>query len=748
MIKILVKYKVLFLLLVIIITGLALSNVKSIVVNTNFFQFLPDNDSEYDFYKQMKLEIKDDESLLIIGIRNEESIYNKNFIKKVQSFTDSLAQINEFKNIKGLTNLSYPMNSFFGLNKVPYLEIKDSVDIKSYQNKIAKDFEITQNFVNKEGTILLIWIEIESGMDNLQIKNVLGKIEHVRGEFPELETYLWGKKYLEFSLSKIMTNEVKDFIIWILLFLLLSLSIIFRKPKAIICSVLLVLISIIIFTGGMAYLKRPFGMMSNLFPTIILIVGISDIIHLSIKYNIEKNKGKTYKETIYNMINEIGWALFITSFTTAVGFFILYLSPMKVLRDFGLEAGIAVMLTFILTLLLTPIFFTDIKNKGHFSLSKRFLSFSDKLFSKLAFLQNYPNTVLIFYGVFILIATFGIYSINTNNQQFSIPNNSELKTNYSFFEKYLGGSRTFELVLLAKKDHKLNEPDILKSVNNIHNYLDSLPYLYAVKSPVLYYRIMHKAYFPSTFDNVDFTLDKKSILKYEKLFNKSYESNYLFNKQKTIYKFNAQMIDLGRHDVATKNKDILNHVKMLIDTTKTNVRISGLDFLFDRSHEQNIYNMLLGLLMAIIIVGFTLGIIFKNFGLTLLALLLNIIPIIITAGIMGFTNLELRSGTSIIFTIAFVIAVDNTIHLLSKFQWERKKGRSVEDAINLAIQECGKAILATSIILMGGFFVLMLSDFNEIFTLGFLMGVVILITLSVDLILAPILILKWFKKYL
>jgi len=131
-----------------------------------------------------------------------------------------------------------------------------------------------------------------------------------------------------------------------------------------------------------------------------------------------------------------------------------------------------------------------------------------------------------------------------------------------------------------------------------------------------------------------------------------------------------------------------------------------------------------------------------------LALLLNIIPIIISAGILGFTNLELRAGSSIIFTIAFVIVVDDTIHLLSKFQWHRKKGDSVEQALHLTLKECGTAIIATSIILIGGFVILMLSDYNEIFTLGFLMSIVILITLTIDLILAPLFILKWFRKYL
>jgi len=95
-----------------------------------------------------------------------------------------------------------------------------------------------------------------------------------------------------------------------------------------------------------------------------------------------------------------------------------------------------------------------------------------------------------------------------------------------------------------------------------------------------------------------------------------------------------------------------------------------------------------------------------------------------------------------------VIVVDDTIHLLSKFEWHRKKGESVEQAVHLALKECGTAIIATSIILIGGFVILMLSDYNEIFTLGFLMSIVILITLTIDLILAPLFILKWFRKYL
>lgn len=747
MIKTLVKYKILFFLLIIFLTVIASFNISSIKVNTNFSQFLPDNDPEYLFNKNLKDQLKNDESILIIGIENLPTIYNKSFLKNVNAFTDSLENIENIKNIRSITNLSYPIKSMFGLLSFPYLELNDTIDIKIQAKKIIKDFSVTQNFVNKDGTALFIWLELKELQNVTQFQNTLSSIEKTSSEFLELKTYLWGKKYLLESLNEITKIETEKISLWSILFLIIALALIFRTPMAVLLSVLIVVISFVLFMGGMAILDRPFNIMSNLFPSIIIISGVSDFIHLSIKYNSERNRHKNNNEAIYNTIKEIGWAIFTTSFTTAIGFLILQISPMKALRNFGLEAGIAVMLTFIVTLFVTPIFFTSKKFKNHFVLRSIFSQNSDKLLRSVSYFQNYPKSIITVYLVLTIIASISIFSINTNNLQYSIPEKSELKTNYVFFEHQLGGSRTFELVIQANKGETLNEPNLLNQINGIQNYLDSLPYLTAVKSPLLFYRTMHKTYYTLYNDSTVFKVNKLDIAKYEKQFDRLAMSSYLMNKEKTLFKFSAQMKDLGRHEVESINEKIVEHCNMLLDSTKASARISGTDYLFDRSHEKRIQNMFYGIILAIIMVAITLGIIFKKLSITLLVLLLTIIPIIISAGILGFTNLELRAGSSIIFTIAFVIAVDNTIHLLSKFQWERNQGNTVEEALSLAIKQCGKAIIATSIILIGGFSVLMLSDYNEMFTMGFLMSTVIIITLSAVILLAPILIIK-FKKYL
>lgn len=726
---------------------MACLKIPSVKINTDFSQFLPDDDPEYELYKALKSEIKDDESIIIIGIEHIPSIYNEIFLQKTQSFIDSLYQIEGINNINALTNLSYPVKSLFGVMNFPYLPINDSLDVSGYRDKIRKDVHLTQNFVNNEETALFIWIEFKD-VNPSQIENTLHSIDTLRHEFPELKTFLWGKHYLQKELNEITKNSTKNIVIWVLLFLTIALSLIFRSFWSVVLSLLFVVVTFILFFGGMSGLNRPFNIMSNLFPIIILIVGISDIIHISIKYNTEINAGNSYANAFANSIREIGWAIFITSFTTAIGFFILQISPMKVLRDFGLEASAAVILTFILTLLLSPIILLGITNKRQFELSKGFKKFTRNLLDYVMILQQYPKTVFTFYGLLTIVGIIGMFFMNTNNLQYSIPNTNELKENYTFFEKQLGGTRTFELVLESTKNNKLNQPDVLSQINDIQDYLDNLPYLSTVKSPILYYRTLHKVYNSSHTDYSSLNLDETTINKYEKQFNNVSALKFLMNDQKTLFKFSAQMKDIGRHNVATINGNILNEVNKRLDTSKVSSRISGMDHLFDRSHDKRIENMFYGILLAILLVSLTLGFVFKKISITLLALLLNIIPIVISAGILGFTNLELRAGSSIIFTIAFVIVVDDTIHLLSKFQWYRKKGDSVEQALNLALKECGTAIIATSIILIGGFVILMISDYNEIFTLGFLMSIVILITLTIDLILAPILILRCFKKYL
>ena len=747
MFKSFLKFRYFFVVIIGVLTILALIKIPSIKVTADVSQYFPQGDKDFSFYEKMRSEFKKEDHLILVGIQNKNSEINDSLLLKVNNIASKIRTIQKIEKVTWLGDLSYQVKTLFGFISVPYVKLSDTL-ISYHQKKIIQDFEITQNFINRSGSVFFIWVEFDNDLDEDQIEKMLGEIDDATKFFPELDSYMWGREFIDISFKQILINEIKTLGVWMFLFLCMSLILIFKNPLGIIFPITLVLIVIILFLGGMVYLERPLGTMSVLFPIIILIVGVSDVIHMVIKFNIERSKGLSeYKSTLLTM-KEIGWITFITSFTTAIGFFVLFLSPMKSMQNLGIESGIIVLVTYILTLMLLPVFFLRSKNEKLFLLNWNFNFVFNKLILIILKIQRYPKSVIRVFGALIAISIIGVFFINTNSQQYSIPKDSKLNENYEFFENNFGGSRGFEIILSSKEGHFLNDKNLLVIVDTIHNYLSNSTNLDLVKSPILFYRAIHRSYYPVTYNQHEFPPDQNTIFRYENEFSRLENANFFWNNDKTIFKFSARLRDPGRDEMKILNQEIINNVNSIIDKAPIEARLSGIDFIIDKSHEKSIKNLLLGLLLAIMFVGITIGLFFKSKVLMILALLLNIIPVLISAGIMGFTGLELRGETALVFTVGFVIAVDDTIHFLSKIKWERKKGETIEKAVQIALLESGKAIVATSIILFGGFFVLTLSGSLEIFTLGLLAGIIIFITLLVDLILAPIIILKHFNRFL
>ena len=740
------KFKYLSLSCLLIAVVIAAFKAPYVQIDTNIAQFLHEDDSDFQFYQKVKSELKNNDNLILLGIRSKDSIFSKNFIASVKTLQDSLTNIEGVSNINSIINLKYPARSMFGLIGVPYININDS-EITYSKQKILED-ELSNSLIGKKEDALLVLIELNKTSESKESERIILDIQDLCNDFKTYDTYLWGRKVIDVSFKNILISEIFKFSFWIFIFLCTSLLLIFKRPVALLFPISLVLVIIVLFLGSLVIINKSLSTLSNLFPTIILIVAISDVIHLCIKYDLESKKGLPILVSTRNTLKEIGWTTLITSFTTAVGFSALYLSPMKAIRNFGIESALLVLITYFLTLVFLPLIFVEIKNKNIFSVRESFNTFSNRVFEIQTKLFEHPKTVLTCFGIILTLTCLGIPRINNNRSHFSIPKETELHESFKFFENNFGGSRTFELILTSKENKGLNHPELLSSVYKIHDFLSSHPKLNSVKSPVNYYITLHRAYYPSSFNKRKLPSDDKTIKKYDREISKFISTDYLSNKSRTMFKFNAQMADYGKYEVDELHRELLNEINLIIGNRPIDARLSGIDFLIDISQKKSIQNTFIGLFIAIIVVSLTLWIIYKNAALALIAVILNLIPLVMTAGIMGFSNMELRAEIALIFTVGFVIAVDDTIHLLSKFQWERKNGKTAGEAIMIAVRDCGKAIIATSIILVGGFFILIGSKQVEIYTLSLLIGIIVLITLFVDLIIAPIILMRWFKKFI
>ena len=733
------KYRYPIVLLIILAVLLAASYLPSLTVNNEFTQFLAANDPEYAYYKNVSTELEDDTNLLYLGLTNEPDIYDPHFLDRAEALMLNLDTITQLKSVNGLSRSKYPTRSMLGIITVPYLNFEEGDPPFELKQKIERDAFYANTFTNSKRTALLIYLELRKNLSQEEIESALNSISIVINEWPNESVYLWGKHYVASSLSKVTKTEMTKNLGLGFLFLGIVLFLILRKWQAVLVIFGAILGIITIYYGLMAAFGLTTNLMTNLLPTIILISGVSDIIHLSVRAQKGFEAGKSIPLIYSATLKEVGRAIFVTSATTALGFFSLLLSPIPVLQQFGLLAGIAVLLTFLLIVLIFP---AVLSYKGQHLLELRpfFIKHSLGLINNLGLKsKGYPGRIVTIILLIVVLSVYGILNINTNNKQYSMPDTGQLIRNHDFFEKEFGGSRTVELYVQSKEGKSLLQPDLFNTLNALQSSLDNLPYLNRVSSPLSLYSLVHRGYHLG--DNPrEFT--EEEIRRYTGFLNRWPSSRYLLSQDRSLFKYRGQMKDLGRNIAEANYLEIESEARKLLDTSALEVRVNGLEYLYDRTHSERIRNMLIGIFIAIIIVTIVLGYLFKNIALAAMALLLNIIPIIIGAGVMGLTSFELRAGTSIIFTVAFVIAVDDTIHLLSKYLWERKRGANVENALQAALSQCGSAILATSIILSAAFLALTFSSLTEIAAFGFLTAVMLILAFFADILLLPILIRK------
>jgi predicted RND superfamily exporter protein len=213
----------------------------------------------------------------------------------------------------------------------------------------------------------------------------------------------------------------------------------------------------------------------------------------------------------------------------------------------------------------------------------------------------------------------------------------------------------------------------------------------------------------------------------------------------TTLQINGFLDDVGNIEISERNKKLEKFIKSR-NFKGIDYRLTGTSHLVDKNMKSLVRNMLMGLGISILVIALILGLIFKSFRVVLISLVPNLLPLIVLTGIMGFLGINIKLSTAIIFSIAFGIVVDDTIHLLGKFKHELSKGKSIIYALQRAYITTGIAMILTTLILCAGFFLMVFSCFMGTFYLGFLLTIVLIVALIADLTLLPVLLLLFYKK--
>lgn len=684
---------------------------------------------------------------MLISLENKAGIFSKDFLQRVDSLTNVFAAIEYVKQVNSPTNLK--IIKFGGLVpvKTGLLHIEDESLYGKDSVSIYKSPYLIGSYFPKNAKSVCIFVRTEDLLSKKKSDKLSQELKAAIAKFRFDDVHLAGRIFAQ---SVYLENLQREFLLFlglafalVILFLWFS----FRSVYGIVVPVSIVLISILWTMGIMVLLNKPVDIMITMLPTMIFIAGMSDVVHFFSKYFEELAKG-TEKTKIYPLIlKEVGFPTFLTLITTVVGFLSLLFSSIKPIREFGIYTSAGVIIAFVLSYTLLPAllyFFTPKKLVSVHRSNNRTYNY---MRLGLSWIFRHQKTILAITGALLVFSAIGISKIKVNNILLEdLSDKVRLKQDFNFFEKNYSGVRPLEIKITVLGKNRIWDYGIMQQLNQVDAFIRKEYQAGFVLSPS---SILKNIYQNSTDDYASEFPNKdefEEIAGYLEDNRKNKDLKKVISADGKNARFSAKISDMGSLEANRHNANLQEFISENINSKDLKFEITGAAHLVDRNNEYMVSNMTQGFVFSIVVIGILTFFLHKSWRMVLVFILPNVIPLVIIAGLMGYLGIELKAATSLVFSIAFGVATDDTIHFISRLKIELGYGKSLMYAFKRTYFETGKPIILTTFILLGGFLSLMTSNFQSTFYFGFLLCITIIIAVLADIFLLPVLLFLIYKK--
>ncbi|MDE0770815.1 MAG: MMPL family transporter [Salibacteraceae bacterium] len=708
----------------------------------NFEDFFPKDHPDTEFFLDYRDKFGSDNDFALIGVRNQKGIFKQEFLTKIDSLSKDLSKIENVTAVLGPTNLKllrkfdlYPKPVEF-----PVLHWKDSSKYAADSLKIALSEGFESRFFSLENQSVLIYINhVPKVIDttSIQISRDINRV--VSGHNFE-EVHLGGRVVGQTVYIDLIKNETVIFIGTSFLFIILFLFFTYRSFTGVVLPLIIVGLSVTWTLGFMSFLGKTLDIVSTVLPSIIMVIGMSDVIHLTTHYRNMLSK-MTKKEALSHSIKRVGLATLLTSLTTLVGFLTLLTSSVKPIIELGIFAAVGLMIALFLTytcyvalLYLIPV------RKEEINIQKNEIWKNNMLKINL-FVKEKRNKILWFSLVLALVCAGLTSKLEINNYLLEdLRESHPQKVAYRFFEDNFGGARPFEVAVWAKSGASILDSNTIIEIQKAENFLKQGYPVDIQLSPITIFSETNRIINGGKLEELKIPTEERAFNKLLKTIKRNAskkEMTKLFSSNKDTSRISGTIGDWGRKSILERNEKFYDYVAENIDTNLVQFRITGSGHLLDLNTEKVSTNVIEGLVLAIALIGLIVGLLFRSFKMTLISIVPNVVPLLITSAIMAIFGIDLKISTAIIFVISFGIAVDDSIHFLTRFRLEMKQGRTVDEAMKNTFTDTGKSIVITTLIILSGFISLCASTFLSTFYIGFLISITLIAALICDLILLP-----------
>ena len=755
--RIIIKGRIPILIILAIITYLLATQMQHMRFSHSEANLLPKN-HEVNLEYNKFLEIFGEEGNLIILAAQDSTIYTAkkfNNWNTLSNQLDSLPQVDFTVSVGDIKKLYKDTeNERFDVKPIYENKPKTDKEVQEIKDDLFENLPFFDNFLfnKKTGTIRTVIYVKKDIVNTIERKKFILEVLNPTIEKFEkdndLDVKVSGMPYIRTMNSKNITDEIGIFVVLALLVTSVIFFFFFRSYRATLITMIVVSIGVVWAFGFIGLFGYEITVLTALIPPLIIVIGVPNCIFLINKYQQEIKDHGNQARSLQRVISKIGNATLMTNVTTASGFATFIFTKSQLLNEFGIIASVNILAIFILSLLIIPIIYSFLpkpKYKHLKHLEKRWI---DKIVSWMERtvrhkrIRVYISTVAV-----IIFSIIGVYMIRVSGSLIEdMPKGKTFFKDIVFFENEFGGIMPLEIIIDTKRKKGVMKLSTLKRMDKLVEIIDEIPELSPTVSVLNLVKYSKQAYYNGNpkYYQLPTSQEQNFILSYTK--NSNTNSDLLNNFVDSTGQFariTTFMKDIGTDKMERIEERLQARIDKVLPSENYNVTLTGKSLVFLKGTNYLIRNLVLSLSLAILLISIFMAWMFRSFKMILISLLPNILPLLVTAGLMGYLGVPIKPSTILVFSIAFGISVDDTIHFLAKYRQELQANNwKVKVSVYNALRETGVSMFYTSIVLFFGFLVFIVSSFGGTIALGGLVSVTLLFAMVSNLLLLPSLLLS------
>ncbi len=755
--RIILRNKIFILIAIIVATVFLSMQWKHMRFTYTEANMLPD-DHEVNLTYNDFLEVFGEEgNLIVLGIK-DSSVFTVKQFNAWNNLAESFKSYDEVETVLSIKDLQKLVKNTekkqFDL--VPF--IKDSISslkqIDQLQEDLFKKYPFYDNFLfNAKTKTLRTAIYLKKDIVNTSARKdfIIDVLEKQINEFKEatnLEVRVSGMPYIRTLNSQNIVDEIPIFIGAALFVTSFIFFLFFRSFRATFISLIVVCIGVMWTFGILGLLGYEITVLTALIPPLIIVIGIPNCIFLINKYQHEVRSHGNKVKSLQRVITKVGNATLMTNVTTASGFATFILTESKLLKEFGIVASLSILAIFILCLLIIPIMYTFLpypKERHLEHLNKRWISGFVDWMERMV--KHRRITIYATAFVLIMASMIGINQMKISGSLIEdMPKDKQFFKDIRFFEEEFNGIMPLEIMVDTKRKKGVMKLSTLKRINELEELIEETPELSKPISVVSLVKYSKQAYFNGNpkYYQLPTSQENSFILSYAK--NSSSDVDLLKNFVDSTGQYariTTFMKDIGTDKMERIQENLQNKIDKVFPKERYEVTMTGKALVFQKGTKYLVRNLVISLTLAIFLISLFMAYLFRSFRMIIVSLIPNLLPLLVTAGLMGYLGVPIKPSTILVFSIAFGISVDDTIHFLAKYRQELQANHwKIRKSVYAALRETGVSMFYTSIVLFFGFSVFTISSFGGTVALGALVSITLLFAMLSNLLLLPSLLLS------